>query len=61
MGELGEEKVCPFCGRGFCPQSLDQEFCSDVCEEEYAQMGLDDWLMVCAVLTGWIWVSYEVD
>ena len=47
MGELGEEeRICPVCGRRFCPESLDQEFCSEVCEEEYAEMELEDWLLL---------------
>ena len=42
----GEERVCPVCGRAFRPESLDQEFCSEVCEEECEQEELEDWLLL---------------
>lgn len=47
VGDLGEEeRVCPVCGRVFRPESSDQEFCSEVCEEEYEQEELEDWLLL---------------
>ena len=44
LGE--EERVCPVCGRVFHPETSDQEFCSEVCEEEYEQEELEDWLLM---------------
>ena len=44
VGWGGEDLSCLW--SGFCPESLDQEFCSDVCEEEYAQAELEDWLLL---------------
>lgn len=41
-----EERVCPVCGRGFRPESSGQEFCSEVCEGEYEEEELEDWLLL---------------
>jgi len=47
LKELPEkERTCPLCGRKFHPKRKDQEFCSELCEEEYLQTELEDWLLL---------------
>ena len=47
MRELCQkERTCPLCGRKFIPERKDQEFCSQLCEEEYAQTEFEDWLFL---------------